>query len=138
MISMRDVSELKVNGAGRIVSENSIASNDLKLAVTGSGSMDIDIKGRELDSEVSGSGNLTVKGYASELDLKMSGSGSFKGFNLELEKAEVSASGSGKCELNVTDDLESVVYGSADIKHKGSTKNVVKKVYGSGSVERAY
>ena len=138
MVSMRDVNELKVNGGGRIVGENSIASNDLKLSVTGSGSMNLDIKGRELDAEISGSGDMALKGYASELDVKMSGSGSLKGFSLELERAEANISGSGTCEINVSDNLEAEVYGSGNLKHKGATKNVVQKVYGSGSVERAY
>lgn len=138
IVSMRDVSELRVNGGGRIVSENSIASNDLKLSVTGSGSMDVDIKGRELDAEVSGSGNMALKGYASDMDLSMSGSGSFKGFDLELEKAEVKISGSGNGELNISDNLEAEIYGSGILKHKGGTKNVVQKVYGNGDVERAY
>lgn len=138
MISVRDINELKVNGGGRIVSENSLASNDLKLSVTGSGNMDIDIKGRELDVEVSGSGNITLKGYASDLDLQMSGSGSLKAYNLDLETAEATISGSGSGEIKVTDNLEAQVYGSGSLKHKGGTKNVVKNVYGSGAVDRAY
>lgn len=138
MVSVRDISTLKVNGGGRIVSENSIASNDLKLAVTGSGSMDIDIKGRDVDTEVSGSGNMTLKGYASDMDLTVSGSGSLKAYDLELEQAEAKMSGSGNVELNVTDNLEAEIYGNGSLKHKGATKNVVQKVYGGGSIERAY
>ena len=138
MISLRDVAELKVNGGGKIVSENSIASNDLKLGVTGSGSIEIDIKGREVDAEISGSGDMTLKGYASEADITLSGSGSLRAYNFELEKAEAKMSGSGLCEINVSDNLEAMVYGSGDMKHKGGTKNVVKKVYGNGSIDRAY
>jgi hypothetical protein len=47
-------------------------------------------------------------------------------------------SGSGICELNVTNSLEAAILGSGSVKHKGNTKNVKKMVFGSGSIERAY
>jgi len=50
----------------------------------------------------------------------------------------VKVSGAGTCEISVTNKLEATVLGSGTIKHKGNTKEVNKKVYGSGSVERAY
>lgn len=137
-VSMKDVHELRVNGAGKIVSENSIASSDLELGVSGSGDIDIDIKGNELKTNLSGSGNIKLKGYASELKANVSGAGSLHAFECELEKAEATVSGPGNCEINVSDNLEATVYGSGSLKHKGTTKTVVKKEYGSGEISRAY
>ncbi|MBL6445252.1 DUF2807 domain-containing protein [Fulvivirga sp. 29W222] len=138
IISMKEIHKLKVNSSGKIISENSIASNDLDLAVTGSGSMDLDIKGREVKTKISGSGNIAVKGYASDNDISISGSGSVHAYDCELEQADVKISGSGICEIKVSDNLQAEIYGSGTIKHKGNTKSVTKKVYGSGEVERAY
>jgi hypothetical protein len=138
MVSIKNVSELQVNGSGKIISENSIASDYLSLGVAGSGSIDLDIKGNNLKTEVSGSGTISLKGYATANDISMSGSGDVKSFLCELENAKVKMSGSGSCELSVTNNLEAVVLGSATLKHKGNTKNVTKKVYGSGLIDRAY
>jgi hypothetical protein len=137
-VRMKNVYDLQVNGSGKIVSENSIASDNLTLAVAGSGALDIDIKGTTVKTEVSGSGSITLKGYATSLDGNLSGSGSLKGFACELETAKVRISGSGSAEINVSGTLEAQVLGSGTLKHKGNTKNVSKKVYGSGTVERAY
>lgn len=137
-ISMRDIKTLQVNGSGKIVGENSIASNDLNLAVTGSGSIGVDVKGRNLNSEISGTGEIKVKGYADNNKITISGSGAMRAYNCELTKADVKVSGSGLCEINVTESLDAKVLGSGTIKHKGQTKNVVKKIYGRGSVEREY
>ncbi len=137
-ISMRDIKTLQVNGSGKIVGQNSIASNDLNLAVTGSGSLDVDVKGRNLSSEVSGTGEIKLKGYADNNKITISGSGAMRAYNCELTKADVKVSGSGLCEINVTESLDAKVLGSGTIKHKGQTKNVVKKIYGRGSVEREY
>lgn len=137
-ISVKNLDEIQVNGAGKVISENSLASSLLNLSLSGSGSMDLDIKGDVVKAEVSGSGKLGIKGYATSLDAVVSGSGSLNAFNCPVEKAKVKVSGSGIAELNVSDNLDAMVAGSGSVKHKGNTKNTVKKVYGSGTVDRAY
>ncbi len=138
MVSVKNINELQVNGGGKIVSENSIATDYISLAVSGSGGIDLDIKGNNVKTEVSGSGSVTLKGYATANDIYISGSGSMNSFACELENAKVKVSGSGTCEVSVSNKLEATVLGSGLVKHKGNTKEVSKKVYGSGSVERAY
>jgi hypothetical protein len=138
MVSVKNINELQVNGGGKIISENSIASDYLNLSVSGNGSMDLDIKGNNLKTEISGSGNIILKGYATFNDIVMSGSGNLNAFACELENAKVKVSGSGNCEITVSTNLEATVLGSGSLKHKGNTKSVSKKVYGSGTVDRAY
>lgn len=138
MVSMKNINDLEVNGGGKIISENSLASDLLNLSVSGSGSIDLDIKGNMVKTNVSGSGNVALKGYATRNEINMSGSGNMNAFTCELETAKVKVSGSGNCELSATNNLEAMVLGNGSVKHKGNTKEVNKKVYGSGSVERAY
>lgn len=137
-VSMKDIRVLQVNGKGKIVSENSIASDDLELGITGGGSMDIDVKGRKLTTELSGSGSMILKGYATSNKIRISGSGILNAFNCELESAAVKVGGSGTAEITVNEMLEAYVMGPGAIKHKGNTKKVTKKVYGSGIIDRAY
>lgn len=137
-ISMKTVTELQVNGAGKVVSENSISSDQLVLGVSGSGSMDVDIKGNAVAAELSGSGSLTLRGYATALDAVVSGSGSIKGFECPLESAKIKLSGSGSAELNVSTTADAFIHGSGNVKLKGNTKTLSKKIYGSGTIERAY
>jgi hypothetical protein len=137
-VSVKNLSGLQVNGAGKIISENSLATSNLTLSVSGSGSMDLDIKGDIVKAEVSGSGKIGLRGYASSMDALVSGSGTINGFSCPVDAAKVKVSGTGVCELNVTTTIDALVLGSGTVKHKGNTKNATKKVYGSGSVERAY
>ncbi len=137
-VSLKNVNELQVNGGGKIISENSIASDNLTLGVAGSGTLDLDIKGKTIKTELSGSGNIILKGYASYNDVLMSGSGNLNAFNLELETAKIRVSGSGVAEVNVSNSLDASVLGSGVVKHKGNTKTVTKKQFGAGTVDRAY
>ncbi len=137
-VSVKNIGELQVNGSGKIISENSLASPFLNLSISGSGSMDLDVKGDVIKAEVSGSGKLGVKGYANSFEGVVSGSGSINSFNCPVEKATVKVSGSGLAEMNVTDTISATVVGNGSVKHKGNTKTATKKIYGSGTVDRAY
>lgn len=137
-VSVKNLNDLQVNGGGKVISENSIAADYITLAVNGNGSMDVDIKGNTVKAEVSGSGTLTLKGYATSIDALVSGTGALKGFSCPLETAKAKVSGSGTCELNVANNIDAIILGSGSVKHKGNTKTAVKKIYGSGTVDRAY
>ncbi|RAW01624.1 head GIN domain-containing protein [Pseudochryseolinea flava] len=137
-VSVKNINELQVNGGGKIISENSIAADYINVGVSGNGSLDVDVKGNTVKAEVSGSGTLTLRGYATSIDAFVSGSGTIAGFNCPLETAKVKVSGTGTAQLNVSTNIDATIMGSGQIKHKGNTKNATKKIYGSGSVERAY
>lgn len=137
-VSLKNIGEIQVNGGGKVVSENSISSNVLLLSVSGSGSIDLDIKGDIVKTEISGSGKINLKGYATSCDVLVSGSGIIHAFDCPIENSKVKVSGSGSAELNVSAIIDALVVGSGTVKHKGNTKNTAKKVYGSGSVDRTY
>ena len=137
-VSVKNLNDLQVNGNGKIISENSIASDFINPGVSGGGSMDVDLKGNTIKAELSGSGLMTVKGYATSMDAVVSGSGTLDGFSCSLETAKAKVSGSGLCQLNVSNNIDAMVVGNGAVKHKGNTKSAQKKVYGSGTVERAY
>ena len=57
-VSMKNIAELQVNGGGKIISENSLSTGNIILAVNGNGSMDLDLKGDIVKTDVTGSGNV--------------------------------------------------------------------------------
>lgn len=137
-ISMKDVKNLQVNGSGKIITENSVASPKINLLVSGSGNIDLDLKGQMVNTEISGSGSISIKGYADNHDIHLSGSGALNAYGLEVEKSKARLSGSGACEINVTESLDASIHGTAQLLHKGNTKSVASKVFGQGAVKRAY
>lgn len=137
-VSVKNINELQVNGGGKIISENSIAADFMSVGVAGSGSLDLDLKGNTVKAEVTGPGTLNLRGYATSLEAMLGGSGNLTAFNCPVESAKIKVSGSGHAELNVSNTLDAVVMGTGSIKHKGNTKNVTKKVYGQGLIDRAY
>lgn len=137
-VSVKNIAELQVNANGKIISENSIAADYIQLGVAGNGSMDVDLKGNTVKAEMTGNGNMVVKGYATSIDVLVSGPGSFNSLACPLDVAKVKVSGSGTCQLNVAQNLDAIILGNGQVKHKGNTRNTTKKIYGSGTVERLF
>src|SRR3546814_4695834 len=90
--------------------------------------MDVDVKGDIVKAEVTGAGSIALRGYATSLDALISGAGTINGYNCPMDRAKVKVSGSGICELNVTDTIDAFVAGSGQVKHNGNTKNAHKKI----------
>ncbi|WKK75991.2 head GIN domain-containing protein [Marivirga salinae] len=135
-VSIKDVQNLSVNGSGKLITENSIASDKLELLVAGTGSMEIDAKTKELDAKLAGPGTLTIKGYTDNLNVENSGAGDVDAFEFEAQNANAKLYGLGSIKMNVSEKLDAKIYGSGNISVKGATNEIVKKEYGSGIVER--
>lgn len=135
-ISIKDVQKLSVNGSGKLITENSIASDKLDLLVAGTGSMEVDVKTKMLDAKLAGPGDITIKGYTDDLKIENSGSGDINAFEFEAQNAIANLYGLGSIKMNVSEKLDAKIYGSGNISVRGATKEIVKKEYGSGIVER--
>jgi len=88
-VSVKNVNELFVNGGGKDCLRKFHRIRQPYTCVSGSGVLDLDVKGKTMKTELSGSGNIILKGYASYNDIALSGSGNLNAFNLELETAKI-------------------------------------------------
>jgi len=125
-----------ISGSGAIAGLTPFTSLDnLKLIISGSGSMDLDTESKSMDVAISGSGDLKMVGKTDKLNLFVSGSGSFNGKDLVTPRAEMTISGSGSARLTVEEYLQVLVSGSGNVYYSGNPELDVH-VSGSGSVVR--
>lgn len=119
LITMPDISDIKLSGAGQIE-----LSSFNKLD--------------DLDIDLSGAGSFETKGqptHVSELDISISGAGSVEALDLIAENVEVSVSGAGSAEVHATKKLDASVSGVGSIEYEGNPK-VRKSVSGIGSISK--
>ncbi|MBA9075963.1 MULTISPECIES: head GIN domain-containing protein [Rufibacter] len=134
-ITMPRVEAIAVAGSGKITSEDTFKADNLDLAVSGSGSIKLSARVNEVSSRIAGSGSIVLKGEGKESKVSISGSGALRGYAFETDQAQVSISGSGKCEINAKSTLKSSISGSGNVYYDGSP-SVDSRVSGSGSVKR--
>lgn len=136
-ITNPSLTSLDLAGSGRAEGRSDWNVDDLRLSVSGSGSIDMDIIGaNDVNSRISGSGNMYMSGDADQFESEISGSGNVRAFGLVTKRANMKISGSGNSELTVTQSLDARISGSGNVRYKGSP-TVNASVSGSGKVIRA-
>ncbi len=129
-----NIDELSVSGSGSIVGEGKFSNlGDLTLAISGSGSIQMDANSKNLTVAISGSGDMKLAGSTGETTMTISGSGNIGAFDLNSRTCTVKISGSGDSSVNVSESLEVAIAGSGDVYYKGKP-SVRSKISGSGEV----
>jgi hypothetical protein len=133
-----DPAELSLSGSGSLKwsGPTPLDSDGVALDISGSGSLGLSLTATTVDVSVSGSGSARLDGRAKQATVVVSGSGGVDAFDLDVESAEATVSGSGSIQLSVAAQLEANVSGSGSIVYRG-TPTVDSRSSGSGSVEAA-
>ena len=125
-----------VEGAADVHSATPITSDQLSIALEGSGSYVMETHVKSLTSEISGSGKITLTGEASSHKCTISGSGDLLAAALPTATTNIEINGSGAAEVFVSDRLDADISGAGDVRYKGRVTEVHSNVSGSGRVER--
>lgn len=133
-VPVSDLSAIQLVGSGDIDTKDTIKADQIKIDVTGSGDVSINLQALQVVSTVTGSGEITLEGSTEQLDVTVTGSGDFNGFGLTSKSTEVRVNGSGDAEVVATDNIKARVSGSGDIIYKGNPEKSDTKASGSGDI----
>jgi hypothetical protein len=135
-ITMETLEDAAVSGSGSITSTNRFEDlDDVELAVSGSGEIDLELSAEEIEVAISGSGDMELSGTGESLEIAISGSGDVDAGDLVVEDCEIAISGSGDATVHVNGSLEAAIAGSGDVRYRGNATKVQSSVSGSGDVE---
>ncbi|WP_460622347.1 head GIN domain-containing protein [Hymenobacter tenuis] len=135
-VTMPTIKALGVSGSGTIKAADPIKANNLDLAVSGSGGIELtSVTADKISSSLSGSGTIAASGAAPSHDISVSGSGGVQARNLKSKTCSISISGSGDCRVQATDRLEASIVGSGDVYVTGHPQ-IKSSVVGSGRVHQ--
>lgn len=135
-LTMKDIRGLSVSGSGDIIGKNKLNVEDLDLSVSGSGNMELDLRGEDIDASISGSGKIYLEGQADEVELSISGSGKMKAENFEVNVCNANISGSGSCYITANKEIDARISGSGGVYYNGNPDRVSSKASGSGKVRK--
>jgi hypothetical protein len=116
-ITVKDIEGLGIGGSGDLIAETKIITNNIRLYVSGSGNMSVDVDASaNIGANVSGSGNMDLKGKCKDFEIKVTGSG----------KRAIALRASGHADFGVS--------GSGKIEASGAASKVKASISGSGKV----
>jgi hypothetical protein len=132
-VTMPTVEALSVAGAGTLVAETPIESEDLNLEVAGAGDIDAELSATRLDLTLAGAGGATLRGRADAANVECAGAGTVRAPDLQVATADVQTAGANTVELHVTDRLTAELAGAGSVRYHGQP-TVEREISGAGSV----
>lgn len=134
-ITVKDLTELIVSGAGRIQMD-ALSTSRFNLDMSGAGEVNIDrFTADELDVTISGAGSLDIAGQATRVSIDIPGAGSVNAGDLECQTATVNISGLGSATVWVTGHLSGTISGAGSVNYYGNP-DLQTSTSGLGSYHR--
>lgn len=137
IITAPDLRGIVLDGAGRVVNKATLFLDTLEVELNGNGKIYLKCAAKAVKARSSGTGKIILAGKSVTNDMYMSGAGLIEGSLFETVRSSVFVEGTGTCTIAVAKELEVTIYGTGCVSYVGDPV-IKKKIFGLGSVERAY
>jgi hypothetical protein len=134
-VSLTSISGINNDGAGTVVSDSPLNTNELKLTLQGAGSFNIDLNATQLTTQLSGAGTANLRGNATNHTAVLTGVGSLKSYQLETETTSITIDGVGSAEVAVTKNLDVNITGTGAVRYHGSPE-ISEQRTGLGTIQK--
>ncbi|HOS48466.1 MAG TPA: DUF2807 domain-containing protein [Bacteroidia bacterium] len=131
-ITTPSLDEIYIGGTAVVSSDSTFTTDDIMFHISGNGKVGMAINAKKIQAKVSGIGKLTLSGTANEFNLSVSGSSKIYAENLVVNKADVSISGVGKTYMDVKDELNLSISGTASFYYKAEPAKIKTNISGIG------
>jgi hypothetical protein len=133
-----DPNDVNLSGTGSFTWDDAAALtvDTLRLDLSGTGSLHGTIAVTSLNADISGTGSMHLSGVGTNGTFDLSGTGSLHAFDVQLQAATVTVSGTGGAEVTVRDSLDATIEGTGSVHYRGSP-SVTRHLTGTGTVSKA-
>lgn len=120
----KELDAVKMAGSGMFESDKAISSEEMDIAISGSGNIVFaKLTTEEVGVKISGSGDVYLEsGNAEEMEVRISGSGKMNGEDFEVSEFSASISGSGSVRITAKDELDVRISGSGKVYYHGDPR----------------
>jgi hypothetical protein len=119
LIVMPALTELEASGGSDIRVIGTVSGDEFELSASGGSDIEIDLAVRELDVSISGGTDVELSGTAERATVRSSGGSDLDARELEVQNAELRASGGADLVITVRETLDARASGAADITYYG-------------------
>lgn len=133
-LTVKNLKDLSFSGAGTVKVVGGLKSDDLRLNLSGAGSIEIDsLAADSLTVNFSSAGAIVVAGKVDRQSVTISGVGSYEAGDLESRSTEIVLTGAGSAVVWAHDTLKVTVSGVGSVGYYGNPQ-VTQNISGLGSV----
>jgi len=137
VITVKDLEKVIIAGSGKVESKGVIKTDNLELSVSGIGKIEMDVECKSIKCDISGAGKIELEGTGDQMIVDISGSGKIDAGKFKVKNCTANISGSGKCFVDVTDELTSNISGIGSVNYVTRPAIVNSSSTGVGHVGQA-
>lgn len=132
----KELRDLRVNGCMDFIAEGLVTTDNLNIHLSGVSTVKMDdLESKDVKVHLSGVGSIYLKGKADEGDFSVSGVGHIYAFDCPVNNLECRVSGVGGAEVNATEHLSARLSGVGSLKYKGDAE-IDANASGVGKIKR--
>ena len=135
-VTLEEINSIKVTSAGDVKSQGTIKTDKLRIDLSSSGDLDLDVDANTISCTISSSGDANISGRTNVFHVNLSSAGDLSAYDLYVEKCEISVSSAGNARINVSEELEAKASSAGDIYYKGNPKIINTKTSSSGGIHK--
>ena len=135
-IPFESINSVKGSGSGKIIGKKTIETNSFKVGTSGSRHVELNVKSSSVSVSTSGSSKIQISGTADKLEVKSSGSSNVGTYELEVDKATLTLSGSSDARIAVEESINARISGSGHVRYRGNPQKINTKTSGSGKITK--
>ncbi len=135
-VSFIDLNSIEVSGGTDLVGEGNLKFDKLKISSSGGSDLRLNLQADELVVRCSGGADVVLAGSAYYLNGTASGGSDIKAQELEVEEAEVSASGAADIKVRVSYGIKASASGASDIVYYGNPEKVAVRSSGASDITK--
>jgi hypothetical protein len=136
-VTAKSLSALANAGSGTMTVDGVLSGDNVKLILSGSGSITSSVKSEGLHINISGSGSVHLNGSSHDATISIAGSGEMLGKEFKTNTASVSIAGSGNAYFAADNSITAHIVGSGSVIYSGSANISDSRTVGSGSIRKA-
>tara|TARA_B100001123_G_C15164079_1_gene968651 strand:+ start:514 stop:1209 length:696 start_codon:yes stop_codon:yes gene_type:complete len=134
-ITVRELEKIQTSGAVTLITDNEIRSSSLEIESSGACEANMELRCDELRIEVSGAGDMKIRGVAENFEIESSGACEIDALELKTLRTRIEVSGAGEVSVYATEELDIDASGAAEIRYKGTPRNIKQEASGASSVK---
>jgi len=132
-LTVNHLAEIGVSGACNLKTQDMLQVDRLKISISGSAEMNMQLTAHALAVNISGSGKLTLSGASQSGSYHVSGSADVFATGLTTDNTEIHISGMGKMHVDAQKKLAVTVSGMGNVWYKGNPE-ISQSVSGMGKI----
>lgn len=122
------LSEIYLSGASEFYAKDIMATETLKIEISGAASAEMNVNTKQLQIELHGAAELLLQGDAEIMNANINGSSIFTATDLNALNATIISRNKSISNINVSDTLDITTYSASKVMYSGTPNKVINNI----------